>query len=107
MGYMMSNQNTETLVSNVKNWNLNNVSELLDSLTILDKSLRDSDDERSVGDLVDMTKLPSADVDGVDVASALNQTNGVVVWAMDRQGNCLVGADAKKIQHISEIIGNR
>ena len=103
----MSNQTIETLVSDVKNWNLNNVSELLDSLTILDKSLRDSGDERSVGDLVDMTSLPSADVNGVDVAYALNQTDGVTVWAMDRQGNCLVGADAKKIQHISQISGNR
>ncbi|CAB5221297.1 hypothetical protein UFOVP244_129 [uncultured Caudovirales phage] len=98
----MSNQTVASLVSDVKNWNLNNVSELLDSLTILDKLLRDSDDDRGVGDLVDMTKLPS-----LDVAADLNGTNGVIVWATDRQGNCLVGADAKKIQHISQISSHR
>jgi hypothetical protein len=88
----------------VRKWDMNNIQDLRDLLNDVEILLKEDELGRVLGEVVDMLELPSASV-GRHTAEELNGENGVVVWAMDKKGYCLVGADAKSVMHVSEIIG--
>ena len=87
---------TEALVSWIEGWDCQDVEELRDALEALRGVLEDEDQGRRLGDVVDLTDLPSAPMpDWV--------RTDWPVWARDEQGRYLVGADLDEVVSEDEL----
>lgn len=89
----------ETLIANVNKWDLCDVTELKELLSEIFELKRTVPpqfpyDLKFIG--LDITDLPSVEIpDDLDTSYP--------IWAMDKQGCCLVGELLNHIEHIDEI----
>lgn len=83
----------EVLGTRIMAWDTADSDELLYNLLALKHILHIEGKNRSVQDVVDLSKLPSLKVKGVDVAKKINKVSGFPVWTLDQNGFCLVTED--------------
>jgi hypothetical protein len=92
----MTNQTPDQIAARIKAWDKMDVTELLSMLEELGESIKDGGDPHDrIDNYVTMSALPTAPIPK-DVDTSYP------VWAMDRDGDMLVGADADDIMSLEE-----
>lgn len=94
----MYDQYLDRLVGRIEIWDKQDVCELRDMLNTLKNSCKEIPYYRPFSDRIDMSDLPTEEVP--------ESLTYYPVWAMDKEGRCLVGVDANDIEHAEEIMNN-
>jgi hypothetical protein len=90
-------ENVDEAVKLLQEWDHEDINDLMDLINDAETELKNEGLEPSW--FIDMCDLPSEPIpDDVDT--------GYPVWAMDKQGYCLVGDDATSTAHLDEIREN-
>lgn len=88
----------EDIAADIRNWDLQDASDLRNMLTELQAACRDEDIDAQ--HVIDMTSLPSAPIPAdVDVSYP--------VWSMDMEGRMLVGENADMIKTLESYRADR
>ena len=85
----MENHSVPAIVADINAWDRQDITVLARHLRDLDAAIADNPDYagQNAGDFVDMTSLPSADLE----ALGLSLYTHYPIWACDNHGQCLVG----------------
>jgi hypothetical protein len=96
-----TNKTPDEIAARIKAWNKKDVSDLLAMLEDLREAVEDSGDSHDrIDNYVTMSALPSAPIpQDVDTSYP--------VWAMDADGDMLVGADAYDIMSLADYRAER
>lgn len=86
----------EAIVADIRAWDLSDIRVLRDLLNELDGCRDEDGAEIDTQAYIDMTSLPSAEIPA-DIDTSYP------VWAVDLDGNALVGDDANEIETLDEI----
>lgn len=90
-----------TLVESVKNWDCEDINDLIDILQHIDEAINDPGTafETRLEDVIDISSLPIAP----EYEARVDVISAYPVWTCDKRGRCLVDLSYYDVRDIEEI----